>query len=84
MAKEINMAEAWRQEANCLGEPTEIFFPPRGKSLDLARQICGECTVRKECLDFAQVHYESIGIWGGLSNRQRIGLRHEARLNESG
>jgi WhiB family redox-sensing transcriptional regulator len=73
---------AWRYEAKCSGEDTEMFFPPRDKDLyrpiaDKAKAICWgkdgrpPCPVRKECLKEAILNEELHGIFGGLSHRER-------------
>lgn len=73
---------AWRYEAKCRGVDTELFFPPRDKTLytsiaDQAKAVClgtnGEpaCSVRKQCLTEAINNDELHGIWGGLSHRER-------------
>lgn len=78
----------WRLKANCLGMDTELFYPPRDKTLyrevaDNAKRICRapQCPVRAECLTFAIQHQEKYGIWGGYSHRERNALvRKAARL----
>lgn len=73
---------AWRYRAKCIGEDTEIFFPPRDAALytpiaDKAKSICWgtdgrpPCPVRKECLREAIINDEVHGIFGGLSHRER-------------
>lgn len=67
------------ESANCasIGDP-DIFFPETKKeqieNLPFIRRICGSCIHRQECLDFAIEHYISDGIWGGLTERERIRL----------
>jgi WhiB family redox-sensing transcriptional regulator len=36
------------------------------------------CDVRAECLEYALLHDERFGIWGGLSERERRRLRRRA------
>lgn len=63
-------------EANCrnIANPN-IFFPEtkqhEAKSLPIVRLICGGCTQRKECLDYANQHDIFHGIWGGLTPDER-------------
>jgi WhiB family redox-sensing transcriptional regulator len=79
---------AWRYEAKCRGEDTELFFPPRDKELykpiaDSAKAICWgrdgrpECPVRKECLKEAIKNDELHGIFGGMSHRERNALKRK-------
>jgi WhiB family redox-sensing transcriptional regulator len=76
---------SWRYQAKCAGIDTEIFFPPRDRSLykpiaDKAKAICfgkdgsSECPVRKTCLVDALERDEQHGIWGGMSHRERNAL----------
>ena len=49
--------------------------------LEKARQVCGECLVRAECLEFALDTNQDSGIWGGLSEEERRVIRRQrARL----
>jgi WhiB family redox-sensing transcriptional regulator len=55
----------------CAETDPEAFFPEKGGSNRAAKRICGRCEVRQECLDFALANGEWIGVWGGLSPRER-------------
>ncbi len=68
---------AWQDFANCKGADPDLFFPERGASTRTAKQICRECSVRTECLEFAIVSSEKFGIWGGLSERERRKIRRQ-------
>jgi WhiB family redox-sensing transcriptional regulator len=79
---------AWRYDAKCRGEDTEIFFPPRDKALykpiaDKAKAICWgrdgrpPCPVRKECLREAIINDELHGIFGGMSHRERNAMKRK-------
>ena len=59
-------ANDWRQQANCLDTPVDLFFPTLGDNgtAAAAKKICAACPVRAECLD-ANLH-ETVGIWGGM------------------
>ena len=78
--------DVWTLEAACLGR-TELFFAPdesesRGSRRHreaLAKEVCGVCVVRVECLDEAIRGDERFGIWGGLTERERRALRRTAR-----
>jgi WhiB family redox-sensing transcriptional regulator len=41
----------------------------------IAKQLCGKCPVKLECLEFALRNEEAHGIWGGTTMRQRRDLR---------
>jgi len=67
---------AWQDEALCAQTDPEAFFPEKGGSTRLAKQVCLNCDVRAECLRFALDHDERFGIWGGMSERERRRLKH--------
>jgi hypothetical protein len=71
----------WRDQAACNGlaiglstAPTRYytaFFPERGQSTKLAKDLCADCPVQPECLDYAIDNNVGAGIWAGMSQRQR-------------
>ncbi len=65
----------WRYRAACRGADLSVFFPGRGEPAEPARQICAGCPVRQPCLEFALSNGITHGIWGGLAERDRRGLR---------
>lgn len=76
----VGTAEEWRLSAACRGEPIEIFFPERGEvsKAAAAKAVCARCPVREACLELAmrtQVGGVEIGVFGGLSARERRRLR---------
>lgn len=65
---------AWQLDAACRGAGVdpEVFFPEgRGKTYRPARTVCLDCPVADECLEYALVHDERFGVWGGLSEQER-------------
>ncbi|WP_296140868.1 WhiB family transcriptional regulator [uncultured Tessaracoccus sp.] len=71
-------AYAWQAEALCAQTDPEAFFPEKGGSTRDAKQVCLNCTVRTQCLEYALAHDERFGIWGGLSERERRRLKRAA------
>lgn len=65
----------WQENALCGFVDPEVFFPEKGGSSREAKRICAECTVQRECLEYALENDERFGIWGGLSERERRRLR---------
>lgn len=65
----------WKFEGLCSQTDPEQFFPERGGSVRKAKAVCGACTVQEECLEYALANGEKFGVWGGLSERERRGLR---------
>jgi WhiB family redox-sensing transcriptional regulator len=73
-----NKTSRWKEDARC-GDTnaTDLFFPSLGdnkKQIAEAKKICGLCTVRKECLAYAQDNMFRYGIWGGKSSGERLKL----------
>jgi WhiB family redox-sensing transcriptional regulator len=78
-AEDANWEEPdWQGLALCAQVDGEIFFPEKGGSTREAKKVCRGCEVRAECLEYALEHDERFGIWGGLSERERRRLKHEA------
>ena len=76
-------AQAWREDAACRGARPSIFYPDNEADERRAKAVCGLCSVRQRCLDFALASAEPDGIWGGLNSRQRRRLdraRRELRI----
>jgi WhiB family redox-sensing transcriptional regulator len=70
----------WRDRALCAAEVkagralSSWWFPDQGESrgpeAEAAKQICRQCEVRAECLEWAIVHREA-GLWSATSERER-------------
>jgi len=72
----------WQQRASCRTMSSETFFfvdgergESRKKREALAKEICSTCPVILECRRFASKAEEPYGIWGGLSEDERLGRR---------
>jgi WhiB family redox-sensing transcriptional regulator len=64
-------AQPWRIDAICNQTDPDAFFPDKGESSRAAKRVCAGCPVREACLNYALVHQERFGVWGGLSERER-------------
>jgi hypothetical protein len=60
----------WMADAACKGL-TNLFFPEPGENPTAAREICAECPVAVECLEYAEANNERHGVWAGRSPRAR-------------
>lgn len=69
----------WQREALCAQTGADFFFPEPGSSVREAKRICGMCEMRTACLDYALANDERFGVWGGLSEKERLNLRRTAR-----
>jgi WhiB family transcriptional regulator, redox-sensing transcriptional regulator len=67
----------WIEKAECRKpeHDTNTFFPERGSNTIPAKRICYDCPVRAECAEYAIALSERIGVWGGLSERDRRKIR---------
>lgn len=68
---------AWMDNASCRGMDPELFFPERGESTALAREVCAGCPVVTQCLHFALDISAKQGVWGNTTERQRRRIRRE-------
>ncbi|MEV6007297.1 WhiB family transcriptional regulator [Streptomyces sp. NPDC051976] len=67
----------WHSAGACHGMDVEdadaVFFPgPRDhEEIAEAKELCGWCPVRRECLAFALENTLKEGVWGGLTEAER-------------
>ncbi|GGQ86950.1 transcriptional regulator WhiB [Streptomyces ruber] len=66
---------AWPEQALCAETGADFFFPEPGSSVREAKRICGMCAMRSACLEYALANDERFGVWGGLSEKERLRLR---------
>lgn len=71
---------SWRKDAICSDTDPDLFFPvgTTGYALvqiDRAKQVCGECPVCHDCLQYALDTNQDSGIWGGTSEEERRQIR---------
>lgn len=76
---EVDEDLSWQADANCLGVDSRIFFPTRTNNTKAALAICGECSVREQCREYALTNNEEHGVWGGLSYRQRLAVKRQRK-----
>ncbi|MFE0806016.1 WhiB family transcriptional regulator [Streptomyces sp. NPDC058794] len=69
---------AWQEEALCAQTGGDFFFPEPGSSVRDAKRICALCPIRTACLEYALSNDERFGVWGGLSEKERLALRRTA------
>lgn len=58
----------------CAETDPELFHPENGVSDRPAKDVCGRCDARTQCLEWALDHPTEVGIWGGTSHRERLVL----------
>ncbi|MCX2969420.1 MULTISPECIES: WhiB family transcriptional regulator [Streptomyces] len=68
---------SWHTRGACHGMDVEdadaVFFPlPRDhEAIAEAKELCGWCPVRSDCLNYALENVLKDGIWGGLTEAER-------------
>ena len=63
----------WTARAACKGtDPDELFV--QGAAQNRAKLICRGCQVRTECLADALDNRIELGVWGGMTERERRAL----------
>lgn len=85
LASSLALAHAeygWRQHAICRDTDPDLFFPigTTGQALvqiDRAREVCNQCPVKVDCLEFALETNQDSGIWGGASEEERRMIRRK-------
>jgi hypothetical protein len=60
----------WHQRAACRGMGHRAFIVGRREQYG-GRELCGQCPVRRECLEFALADSELVGVWGGTTELDR-------------
>lgn len=76
----------WQLDAACRGRDSEMFFSPSGERRsarrereDRAKAVCAGCGVIDACRRFALTANEPFGVWGGMTARERMVHRADAR-----
>jgi WhiB family redox-sensing transcriptional regulator len=65
----------WQDRGSCAQTDPEAFFVARGVSTSEAKQVCMNCKVKAECLEYALDTNQVHGVWGGTSGRERRKLK---------
>ncbi|MDR0960158.1 MAG: WhiB family transcriptional regulator [Propionibacteriaceae bacterium] len=73
----------WRDQAACLTENPELFFPvgntgPALLQIEEAKKVCNRCDVRDKCLHWALEAGQDHGVWGGMSEDERRAMKRRA------
>ena len=69
----------WQLQGSCRGEASDVFYHPdgeRGRARQRrelrAKAICASCPVLQECRRHALAVAQPYGVWGGLSESERL------------
>ncbi len=90
LASSLALANAdytWRDRSICRDTDPDLFFPvgTTGQALlqiERAKEVCGECPVSSECLEYALETNQDSGIWGGLDEEQRRAIRRQSAARQ--
>ncbi|MCS5478535.1 WhiB family transcriptional regulator [Corynebacterium sp. YIM 101645] len=71
----------WQLHGTCRGEESDVFYHPdgergraRSQRENRAKAICHACPVIATCREHALKVAEPYGIWGGLSESERMSV----------
>jgi WhiB family redox-sensing transcriptional regulator len=88
LPKPVAEAWEWQYEGACRSLPTEMFFHPDGERgsrrearIRAAKAVCATCPVVAACRAHALSVQEPYGIWGGLTEEERLEIISNARRN---
>lgn len=90
LASSLALANAdysWRNRSICRDTDPDLFFPvgTTGQALlqiAKAKEVCGECPVSTDCLEYALETNQDSGIWGGLDEEQRRAIRRQGAARQ--
>ncbi|MBO0818319.1 MAG: WhiB family transcriptional regulator [Actinobacteria bacterium] len=74
----------WWTRAACASADPELFFPisysgPARRQVAQAKAICARCPIQQECLSYALEAGPIQGVWGGLTEEERLRLARRKR-----
>lgn len=80
----------WQNSGACRDLPSEMFFHPDGERGPSRRNrenkalaVCATCPVIQQCRNQALVIQEPYGIWGGLTEEDRVVIVNKLRARAS-
>jgi len=78
LAVPVTEERPWMVFSSCRDADPDLFFPATPGESDHALALCAICPVRSDCLEYALEARERFGIWGGLTEKQRLALLHRS------
>lgn len=77
----------WQFEGHCRRVSPEVFFHPEGERGnqrrsrdDRAKAVCDSCPVLRRCREHALASREPYGVWGGMTEDERIRIINQREL----
>lgn len=86
----VTVLRRWWDHAACKGMPLDLFIfehgePQINKKIKDAKAVCATCPVRTQCLEealqYSTTRQECIGVWGGLTWKERQKLVKSEQLS---
>lgn len=81
----------WQYGGACRSLPSEMFFHPDGERgprrrarETAAKAVCARCPVLAACRAHALSVEEPYGIWGGLTEDDRLAIINQKQSHQSG
>lgn len=78
--------ESWRSDALCLIiREDRDWFSMGNNGMRRAVEVCNQCPVSCECLEYSIITNQWAGVWGGLTEQERkplIKAYNEEKLRE--
>ncbi len=81
----------WQQEGSCREADPRLFFHPDHERGPARRDrdaravaVCASCPVVEQCRRHSLVVREPYGVWGGLTEDERLALLVNSRPDERG
>jgi WhiB family transcriptional regulator, redox-sensing transcriptional regulator len=71
--------EIWNQQAACKGLDPDIFYPVSDEEAEVAKAVCAQCAVQRDCLEHALGSRERDGVWGGATEKERRRMIRQRR-----
>lgn len=77
----------WQYDGACRSAEPSVFFHPDGergsarrRRDEAAKAVCATCAVLVECREHALTAREPYGVWGGLTEEERVHALSERRV----
>ncbi len=91
----LDRTDDWRAGAPCynpgIGEDDDPFFHPEGETgkakrdrVRMAQRICADCPLAARCLEYAIENGEQHGVWGGVTEDERLPMIRARRAGRRG
>ena len=74
-------AEDWRADSLCRKHPTRWWFGGDQRETVLAKRMCAGCSVNAQCLEFALLRPELLGVWAATTPAERAAMRQIGRAH---